>query len=529
MGILAVSGKFSPRNLYIRTQDGSFLHDTNEDRHYDTERFYDELDYEVEKERSFFDNQSRPFSSASIEKALSDPGSINYSENLRHILVNVYQHREQQKSFSSLADAVADYLAGQESTAATKLKSELKGNGWEQRNYHWTLKSVKDTLLALGIFPESNDYLNLTLKEYLQKHSLKGSFTLWPEVLSYIRLAMHQDRKIDITSISAFWTKYYQRKDYTLLSLDEALSVFEERGFVHWKNSVDLLTYLQEISEKGYRGILASYFMLHKPEFIIEVLQEYELSRLNISWFDLDVAYINVLPERVYNYEINNQMHYNRYSGEIEISNIENVLHSQYFENLKADLTWLTVTVKEDDQHIDFLKTHRIRFKVLKEEQSYSKKDSPQSRFEQGILDMKNQFIIKEKGLQPTEVALMQDGHHPALADPDIYGVFSKNILREQLKPVLYNLLTGRSAYTSSFHLPWLLPGNMLRLLSDSNAEINFEELFDSFCGYLRLSMLELKVKSDLVKYPYSSLRQNGPIRELDQPDSKNETKIPKN
>lgn len=479
--------------LYIKNQDGSFLHDVKNDGMYDTTRFYDELDYEVEEERRFFDYHSRPFRKAAIDKVLSNPRGSRYAESLIPILVNVYLHREEHKTFAALANAVTDYLAGEESKAAKKLKSTLSNSGWEEHRFLWKLKSVKATLLALGIFSKTNDYMNLTLQEYLKKHGNKGSFTLWPELLAYMRLALHQNRQIDLTSISTFWTKYHQRKDYTLLSLDEALSVFEEKGFIHWKDSVELLTYLQETSEKGYRGIMASYFMLHEPKFILQVLNEYDQKFLRISWFHLYVEYINLLPEHIYNHEIGKQMHYNRSSRELDISDVENLLHSKFLENMKEDLSFarFTVTLKEGDERRKFLKKHGIRFKVIKEE--HREVQTQYNRFEQGILDRKNQFLIKEKGLQPAQVALIADADNTALADPEIYRVFDKKLMQEQIKAVLFNALTGKSGYSDYFHRPWLLPGNLLRLLSDSEIEVDFKALFESFKTYLELSMIEVK------------------------------------
>lgn len=481
--------------LYIKNQDGSFLHDVTNDGMYDTTGFYDELDYEVEKERSFFDYQSGPFRRAAIDKVLANPVGSGYTENLAPILVNIYLHREEHKPFSALANAVDYYLAGEESKAARNLKSALNNCGWEEHRFLWKLKSVKDSLLALGIFPETNDYFKLTMREYMKRHGNKGSFTLWPEVLAYMRLALHQNRQIDITSISAFWTKYYQRKDYSLLSLDQALTVFEEKGFVHWKGSVELLIYLQETSERGYRGIMANYFMLHEPKFILQVLTEYDFKILRISWFHLDVAYIDILPESIYNYKINEQMYYNRSTQEMNISDIENLLHSKFLENLKVDLSFsrFAVTLKDGDERMEFLEKHGIRYRILKEKISEEK--TQHYRFEQGILDRRNQFLIREKGLQPAQVALIADADQTALADPEIYKVFDKKLMQEQLKEVLFNTLTGRSGYSDYFHVPWMLPGNMLRLLSDSEAEIDFNVLFESFITYLKLSMINLETK----------------------------------
>src|SRR5690606_33076683 len=223
----------------------------------------------------------------------------------------------------------------------------------------------------------------------------------------------------------------------------------------------------------------------------------YDPKSLRISWFHLDVTHIDILPEYIYNHEIGEQMYHHRSSQELDISVIENLLHSKFLNNLIDDLSHsrFIVTLKEDDERKNFLKTHGIKYKVLKEEQGIGDKETPHTRFVQGILDAKNQYLIQEKGLSPAEVALMADGYHTALADPGIYRIFDQDLIQKQLKPILYNALTGRSRNSDNFHVPWLLPGNMLRLLSDSEAEIDFKALFESFMSYLELSMLELKTK----------------------------------
>lgn len=481
--------------LYLKSQDGSFLYNIKDDQHYDTLQFYDELQSDISKEKNFFKYQSKPFSEEGIKRALKKYTDYKFNELLKDILINVYIHPIQQNRFVELYTAVQQYLQGEESKAAMTLYHTLRLPKWKDYQFSWVLREVKPTLLALGIDPENNDYLNLSLKDYLQKNKNKGSFTLWPEVLSYLRLALHDDRKIDISSVSIFWTKYHQRKDYSLFSLDYALTVFEEKGFVNWKNSVKLILQVQDISEKGYRWLLGGYLMLHPPEFIKNVLNEFDLNSLRIEWFHLGYEHINVLPDEVYYKELYEQFHYHRSHPQIDISNIVNLLFSNRLENFKTALSdhGFSIALKKDDSRKTFLEEHQIPFVILTEERSYNSDKSPETRFAQGVLDMDNQFLILEKELQPEEVALFVDADQTALANPEIYRQFRKSKLQENMKKILFNTLTGKSGYSNYFNLAWVLPGTIPQLLSDSQTEVNFKHIFESFINYLELSMFELE------------------------------------
>lgn len=102
-------------------------------------------------------------------------------------------------------------MEGAEPLAIKKLINTVPKN----IDYHqawYPLSKAKKKLLALGVSLETNDYLNLTLEDYLLKHGREGSFTLTPEVFSYLRLSLHRRKLIDIGSISAFWQSIISAK-----------------------------------------------------------------------------------------------------------------------------------------------------------------------------------------------------------------------------------------------------------------------------------------------------------------------------
>jgi hypothetical protein len=384
-------------------------------------------------------------------------------------------------------------MSGDYQTAIATLKEALPGIDTMHYRPQWILEETKTLLLSLGTSPETNDYCNLSLQDYLQKNRNKGSFTLREELLSYLRLALREWRKIDITSISMFFTKYYNRHDYSLNTIDEALVVFEKMGFVSWQDSIKLITRIQDQSEKGYRGLLACYLMLHEPKFIEQVLSEFEIDDLRISWFDLNPEYVNVLPYELYIKEVIKLFNYHHYNHEIELRELKNVLHSDWLETIKKNLriAKFYITVKLSDPGLLFLENNNIPYKIQPEEQQY-KETTVQELFDRGIIDKRNIDSAIQKGFDPETIAQYSNGNGWAFAHPEFFQRFPITEIRSKLQLILYNFFTARSQSIDYFHSVFLLPGNIIRLIEDCNAEEDLRVLFDTYREYLELSMFDV-------------------------------------
>ena len=121
-------------------------------------------------------------------------------------------------------------------------------------------------------------------KDFIFKHQELGSFDTWVEILNYLRLSLHENRKIEIQNIAPFWTKYHQRKDYSVYNIAVALTIFEEKGFIDKLISCNLIHSIQNVSEKCYRGLLAEYIMLHS----VDIIQYINVPHKHISLFFVD-------------------------------------------------------------------------------------------------------------------------------------------------------------------------------------------------------------------------------------------------
>ena len=198
---------------------------------------------------------------------------MHFREIVTYILEDLFIHTENRKTYKIWYRGISEYMKGNEWKALTILEEITYDLGIDQYSLSYILKQAREYLLAIGKLPKENDFLNLPLKQYIVNHRNDTSFTMWVDILSYLRLALHQGRKIDLKSISLFWTKYYARKDHSLYALDTALPIFEKLGFIEMYDSVSLINKIQVMSEKGYRGLLADYIMQHPPEFMASIFK----------------------------------------------------------------------------------------------------------------------------------------------------------------------------------------------------------------------------------------------------------------
>ncbi|HEY6141869.1 MAG TPA: hypothetical protein VIV55_00390, partial [Flavobacterium sp.] len=442
---------------YIETNDGSLILNITSDDLYDTRRFYSHLQNDVDEEITFFEKHKKALSATKIKSLLKDKKNWEYKETITHILENLYIHDVARKANKGLFQCIKYYMNGEDWKAKSILIDIIADFEIEDFKAAWILNDARKNLLSLGYHEKNNDYLNLTLKEYIVKNKDSGSFTMWVDILNYIRLSLHQERKIDLDSISLFWTKYYQRKDHSLYSLYAALPVFEKLGYIEMFDSVNLITKIQDISEKGYHGLLADYILEHPPEIIEHILTSFHPSHLSISWFLLPPEYINVLPDLVYNLEKIKLITYHRTNKNIRYDEIENLLDSNRLNQFRDDLAFhrYNIWIKEKSPEIKKLKALKIPYQTYKEKDYSSKESSGISRLDQGILDNDNIEMISEMKLKSYEVAAFSDGNYAALANPGIFQVYGKDDIKANIKAILFNAMTSRLRTINHFHILW--------------------------------------------------------------------------
>lgn len=480
---------------YLESGNGAFLYDLTNNDFYSTENFFQDLDYEIESEEMFFQKHEEALTKEQIEKGLNYTTEIETKNKIVYILENLFIHKSNRKFFPDLYKCVYKWVRYDDFEAITILEQKLDRMGVRKFYAKWILNDVKANLLFLGLEHKTNDYLLLDFKDFILKNKNESSFEMTKKVHNYIRLSLHQNRKINIGSVYLFWTKYHSRKDYSLTNLDAALKTFVELGYISLDNSIKLIDRIQTISEKGYRGLLIGFIEKFPPYQIIPFLIEnFEIEDLRVSWFLLNPEYINAFDEDLFNFALEKVFEENRYLREIKYEEISNVIESVWNENLVELVNCVGYSISfppdinlKDIESIGFSKV------VLEPEDRFRSSYTNDSNFDRGILTFRDQEIILSKGLKAYEVAGYSNGDFVALADVEIYKLFDDKEIKDSVSQILYNAILGKVRSINSFYYLYNFPGNVPLLLLTHEVPVDFSRLFHSFSLYLRLSMFEIE------------------------------------
>lgn len=480
---------------YMKTNDASLLFNTTNNEYYDTTYFIESLEEEIKKEENFFLNHVDALTESDIDKILNRNlrNELAYMNSFTQVIENIYIHKT--KKYHDLYNSIVEYISENKNEAFRLLnKFEVENNIKLFFGKETYLRDAKRNLAALGQIEKYNDYISLTLSDFIVKNKHLGSYDLRDEIHNYIRLSVHQQRKIDFSSISIFWTKYYKRKDYSFLTIGAALKTFENKNFIEVENSCKLIKSIQKISEKGHRYLFNDYIKQHSVDIIEFLYKNFNYKDFLIQWLDLPPNYINVFPDFIFQNVLKDRLFYHRTNKEIEFKELESIFKSNRLEELKYVLNLWKYKVRISNNHTlkDWLLSEKIEIKeYLEEENKYTK--NSQEHFNQGILTIEDKdFILKNK-LKSYEVAGFADGWYSVLTDLEIYELFERNSIVDNIQKILYNAILGKVRNINSYCSLYYLPGNIPKLINNFNVDIEFSQLFESFKYYVEMSLLDIE------------------------------------
>lgn len=476
---------------FIKTGDFTLIYNNHSNRHFDTDQFKEKIKYEIELEVKFFKRHQNEGTKRNIKKLLNAPFDQHTYDKITAVLENLYIHRKK-TDFSELTNCIVNYIDLDDDSSILALQSILEEREINAFRASWMLKDAKQRILALGYPHEKNDYLNLCFTDFLSKKNELGSFDFTVEILNYIRLALHQKRKIDIENISLLWVKYHQRKDYSLHSIFNALPVFEKFQFISGTESIYLINEIQEVSEKGYRHLLIEYIE-NKPKSIFSfIIKRFDIDELIINWFLLPVRYINYLPERIFDYQLDRTFSEHSHSMEIDYNDIKNVLKSKWSDKLAfyIDIYGFKVRVKAKNKtSISILEKYKIKHvRILPDNRGYTSKSNSKIRFERGTLLNKDSKFIMERKLDPSDIAKYTDENYTVLTELKLYEAYPEEQVKKELLDIFLNALTAKSQDGANFQLLYYFPGNVIKLIHKFSPQTDLKPFYDSFNTFIEMS-----------------------------------------
>lgn len=482
---------------YVKTRNASLLLNRTSIDLYDITNFHRRLEIDIINEDNHILRHNNTITKKTAGKLLKD--QLNLRENIVYICENLYINNIKIKGLEILNEVVNDFLAGKTYRAEEKLKIFLKEYRTNDYYPNWIINDIRKNLLSYGYYIDSqNEFLNLSLKKLILKYREVGSFKLFEKIHTYIRLANHENREIDIESISIFWNKYYNRKDYTLLSIPTALNILESKKMLSLYECVELISKIQNISEKGYRGLLSDFIILYSPKKIINFLeQNFDVTELNVEWFDLPKAYINIINENTFYYQLFELIRRHSYNKTISFAEIKNALCSKRLADIESVFERSEILIKyktTEKKFVSKFNGKRLLFSESVEEKNYHSTENATKNFERGILDPDNKRFIQKNRLKATEIAKYADENYTSLSDVRIFDIYPPKEVSKNLKEILYNSLIRKTNSTKYFHNIYYHPGNVLALINKFSTTMIFYKAVKSFEKFINLSLFDIKI-----------------------------------
>ncbi|MDQ8144421.1 ATP-binding protein [Chryseobacterium sp. CFS15] len=488
------SGYLFSMLFYVKTNDPILLYNKVSNDNYSTDHFHLRLEGDVDKEEYFFIRNAKVITKTKMLKFLKY--RLYFGDYLKWFMENLFLHQKRYKGLEELSDSLDLFLEGFESKGSIKLAKFLDKYPNSYYSADRYLNDVKKNLIAAGCEVsniEKNEYNHLTLEELILKNKEEGSFKLGNKIHEYMRLALHQKKKIDLASISLFWTKYYNRKDYTLYSLPKALKALHKNNFLTLNECIIIITKIQDVSEKGYRYLLGEFIELYQPSEIMPCIEKLNLNNLSLQWFLLPTKYINSFSHKVYSFAINQLLKANR-TESIEIEEIRNGLLSTRLKDIepKFSITKTKIRVDKSDNIIKELKNSKILFQVYVDREKDRFKETSEERLNKGYIYPSDFDLIKENKLSPIDISKLADSDSSSLVFTELFEIYEKNEVTNNFSQILYNAIIGKTWRGEYNYMLAYTSGHILYMIEKYRSKNEFEEAVKSFKKFIQLSLIEI-------------------------------------
>jgi len=474
------------------------LNRTNEDM-YLTDHFVNVLNNDLYVEENFIKKHKKSINSEQIKRLLSD--KMNIREHLTLIIENKFIHQNSIPKYAKLLESITKYANGDEQGGILELKSFLYNFNLPDYYPSWILKEVKNNLTSYGFSfsNEGNEYQNLSLEDLIVKYKKTGSFDLRDKIHNYLRLALYEDRLSDISSISLFWPKYYQRRDYSLFSIPQALYTLETKSLISKFTSVETISLMQQISEKEHRTLLLDYIQYYQPYDIISFIENnFDLEDLMIEWFYLPTEYLDIISTKTYQHAVLKILRYHRSHPKLKLADVENLINSIWLDDFQNVLfhTGYRIVVPKGHRLFDLLINSLIE--IEDEEDASDIVEKTHDTWNFGIMDDENLQYVKKKNISPMELAKFLDYHGSSFPNSKAFDLYSRSEIAPNFQEILHNGITTRTASGNYASFLYFWPGTVLKMISDYLDNKEFEKAAESFESFMKLSLFDFKLEQKL-------------------------------
>lgn len=446
---------------------------------------YDDLVKNISEEVAFFDRLSKKIDYINIEDRLYDSSIPFYEkeDELQEYLISIYIDN---RTSSLLYEDFKNYV---DNSIKIPIICKLKSLGFDDFACRYTLHKSKSILHDLGCFGNINIYRNRSLKSIIDEYAPKGSFSVIPAVQSYIRLANYEKRDIDIFSVNNAWIMYGERKDYSVINIDDALLVFEQKGFIDELRSPLFLNKLINQSEKGINHLQNSYLNKKSDNYLCSLIDiGFFNEHNNVNVFALYSKKINCFPEEQIIKRMMDIFKYHDYSKKIDYNSLGFVLESKYCDLVLEMIDMCGYSI------CDFNGNQSILNKLEDSCIEYTVQEIKKSKYiplKYGCLHQHDFKYVWKNKIDPCEISKYTGGWYECLPFPEIFIKYDKSLMNKVYLDVIHNALFARVIDGTLIGGWYTLTGNIIKFLDVCQIDVDWEKLFNSFRKFLELSSID--------------------------------------
>ena len=418
-------------------------------------------------EYSYWSDMAKDIEDEYVDLIKSEENQYESKELLIELFTNIKFNERTNSKYYSLID---DYLNNGEMFILKDLENMCFEFNISSSWIPNILNKLTHNLKSLGVIKKDNMFIEDSLEELIEETAHEGSFHVQEHVLKYFRLKNYNNEKINLHSLNKFQSMYFERKDYSVITINEALLTFEDKNLINEWDSVDLISNLMDQSEKGIRHLLTEYFNSKGSNFIKNFLDEREFPHDYINIFNLNPSLINECSISDITDPLISIYDYNEYDKSIRYSEVSNGLKSKYKNSILDNISFFGYSVNVPEKE------------VIDDEYEYVP-------FDYGFIHLDDLDYIKENNLSCIDISKYCSHNFQSFSYLELYEHYPVAILKDKFFDIIYT-----SMFVNSFsaYAGWdCYLGNLPMFLDKLECDVDWNRLYDIFTSFLRFSLIK--------------------------------------
>lgn len=454
-------------------------------RHMSDSQFYDLIKH-INEDCTFYEKKDKEIDCDELEEQLKDPelDLIEKSNVLTDYLISIWIHG---KASDKFFDSFRKYVSGDRDSCAD-LRAEMFLYGLDKFWIDGSLNAAEYQLHELGLLEDGNKFRNISLLDLILSHAPNGSFEVVTLVASYLKLANHEEREVDISNLAYSWSIYYEHKDYSVSTIDEALITFEAKDLIDENQSFNIICDLMEQSDKGISHLLTSYVNKKGPGYVSKIngMGYFSNDDYRIRFWQLNSESYNLFSNSEVVEQVIKLLNTHYYSKTIEGRDIQNIMSSKHRDLVlygikKHDYSILS----PDDYLIPTLQSSDVKYLGINKDE-----ETVYVPLEHGSIHEEDFEYIAEQKIGYLEIASYADGWYSSLPYIDVFSIYQKVDIQRDYKDIIHKSMFARVSDNEYIGNWYRLIGNIPAFLMRYEIDVDWGKIYAIFRTFLYFSLI---------------------------------------